>query len=386
MTFENVDVGAGSSYWRQQPPGFASASEFPTGDVHPGIGDRENDPNPASPDESHFDYLHFVQFLAVRNIELIDYADLIFEDVRGFPAGRGCAMQVSFAQWKSDVVAVKSLRQDNTWSSSATHSWREKEKWLHDLYFELQVMSHRPLCEHPNIVQLKGISFSDGGEGYLRPLLVVEPACREHADLTHFVLSRSENLEPEIAAHIISDTADGISVLHVYGVVHGDLKPDNVLIFPSVDRPNGFTAKIADFGFSGSRLSEDSPRGYTPAWAAPECLPDAPPSLHRYRNEPLQDIFSFALVAAFVLLRRYPISPGATNTAEAIVTDLQCLAAEYPWIPRLLDPLRQCLNPDPLARQLSFFEIRAAIFEYVSPVFSPLFAVGWKQNMDLTQV
>jgi serine/threonine protein kinase len=64
------------------------------------------------------------------------------------------------------------------------------------------------------------------------------------------------------------DVADGLLALHQLGVVHGDIKPDNVLMF---EDPKRWTAKIADF--SHSILDTGETRhliGGTQAYAAPE--------------------------------------------------------------------------------------------------------------------
>jgi serine/threonine protein kinase len=354
-----------SDYWQRRPD-FVDSDERKSVD-HPvdhqeqldGQGDTESI-NQSSSSYS-FDYLHFVQFLGVRNIQIINYDELEFETGAGEQVGKGFAMQVSLACWKGELVAVKAARTgDMRERKSPSRPWTT-EKWLNDLYFELQIMSHRPLCEHPNIVQLLGISFSNNQDGQLYPALVVEPACREFADLTRFVLSHSEDIEPDLAAHLISDIADGISVLHVYGVVHGDVKPDNVLIFLTGDGPHYLTAKICDFGFCGSQFSEDSPRGGTPAWSAPECSPTAPKSFHEYRNKHMQDIYSFGLVVAFVLLRRRPTVSMILIAAESIVGDLERLNPEYPRIRQFKALLRQCLFYVPSARLSSLSEVRNSI-------------------------
>src|SRR5436305_6144975 len=53
-------------------------------------------------------------------------------------------------------------------------------------------------------------------------------------------------------------------------IIHGDIKPENVLIFES--DPNRYVAKVADFGYSTRVLSDDElvnmPR--TAYWVAPE--------------------------------------------------------------------------------------------------------------------
>ncbi|KXZ50267.1 hypothetical protein GPECTOR_17g906 [Gonium pectorale] len=47
-----------------------------------------------------------------------------------------------------------------------------------------------------------------------------------------------------------AELARGLQHLHCMGVVHGDLKPANVLLLSSKDDRRGFTVKVTDFGLS----------------------------------------------------------------------------------------------------------------------------------------
>src|SRR5436190_10679554 len=49
---------------------------------------------------------------------------------------------------------------------------------------------------------------------------------------------------------LILDTAEGLWALHQCSVIHGDMKVDNILIFPHDDETFPFIAKLSDFGFS----------------------------------------------------------------------------------------------------------------------------------------
>ena len=46
------------------------------------------------------------------------------------------------------------------------------------------------------------------------------------------------------------DIASGLTALHEVDVIHGDLKLDNVVVFPTWDRPSGYIVKLCDFGHS----------------------------------------------------------------------------------------------------------------------------------------
>jgi serine/threonine protein kinase len=277
-------------------------------------------------------------------------------------------MQVSLASWKGQLVAVKSARSKAAESKLHNQRVHSLEKRLHDLYFELQIMSHRPLCEHPNIVQLKGISFWGNRDEELCPVMIVEPACREYPDLTRFVLSQNGNVQAALAAGIIADIADGISVLHVYGVIRGDVKPGNVLIFPATGDGLRVVAKICDFSFSRNRFSKDDPRGNTPAWAAPECFPTAPVAFHPYRNEPAQDIYSFGLVSAFVLIGCITVPIEASTASEILTADVQRHCLDHPWVKDFLPLIRQCLAHDSTQRLSSLSGVRALICRYGCPL------------------
>ncbi|KXZ50891.1 hypothetical protein GPECTOR_14g14 [Gonium pectorale] len=86
---------------------------------------------------------------------------------------------------------------------------------------------------------------------------------------------RTEHLARRTLLRTASEIARGMIHLHAASVVHGDLKPANVLLAKSrVDR-RGFTAKVGDFGLSrvlgGNSKVESSSFG-TIAYMAPEAF------------------------------------------------------------------------------------------------------------------
>jgi serine/threonine protein kinase len=111
-------------------------------------------------------------------------------------------------------------------------------------------------------------------------------------------------------------------------VIHGDIKPDNILIFPDT-HGSGVMAKLCDFGFSSISTPEDQdarrPLGRTDAWAAPEQL-DSERALPAFT----QDAYSFGLVVAYI------ITSGRR--------DLQDLIDQANYSPvRLIAEMRTCI-------------------------------------------
>ncbi|KAL2065988.1 hypothetical protein VTL71DRAFT_2059 [Oculimacula yallundae] len=138
---------------------------------------------------------------------------------------------------------------------------------LDDIRTELQVLCHSPLQKHPNIVRLLGVAWvpDESPEStdniteaspYQHPLewptVVTERAI--HGSLRDFLRSdRYKQSEASLKAkwNLCLDVLYGIEALHSCGILHGDVKTANVLIFPStVSTAENWTAKLSDFGSS----------------------------------------------------------------------------------------------------------------------------------------
>jgi serine/threonine-protein kinase len=82
----------------------------------------------------------------------------------------------------------------------------------------------------------------------------------------------SHGIEPEHVAWMIQRLLNALHYLHFHGVIHGDVKPQNILI-----QPVEHNAVLVDYGLSSIRPTRASTTvGYTPAFAAPEQLKGKP--------------------------------------------------------------------------------------------------------------
>lgn len=128
--------------------------------------------------------------------------------------------------------------------------------------------------DHPHVVKI----FDVGGESHDwegSPYLALEYV--RGGTLTQRLAKQP--LEPREAARLVRLLARAMAHAHERGVVHRDLKPDNVLLAPPVDEPALNTAlgcpKISDFGLARQidvecRLTRPGAVMGTPAFMAPE--------------------------------------------------------------------------------------------------------------------
>ena len=113
---------------------------------------------------------------------------------------------------------------------------------------------------HPNVTQIH--AMHTGGERRL-PYLVMELVPGGPLD-RHF--TKDQPMYEQRALEIAVDVAGGLRAAAGIGLIHGDVKPGNILL------DNHGTAKLVDFGmarFGGGRISETEAQG-TPYYASPE--------------------------------------------------------------------------------------------------------------------
>jgi serine/threonine-protein kinase len=102
-------------------------------------------------------------------------------------------------------------------------------------------------------------------------------------------------LKPGIAIQVIRDCLAGLAALHREGIVHGDLKPSNIML-----KRTG-NAKIVDIGSACEIAQAPIQRTCTPAYAAPEVLEGADCS-------PRSDLASLGYVLIELLAGRQPLA------------------------------------------------------------------------------
>ncbi|KAM0489969.1 hypothetical protein ACHAP8_012032 [Fusarium lateritium] len=181
----------------------------------------------------------------------------------------------------------------------ATESKQISERSYKALANELRVLSHPPLMEHDNIVNIKTIGWTrlDACSAAWMPMIVLELA--DLGTLTEYLSTEKLGIDSKL--QIARDVGTGLQALHACGIMHGDLKLDNILMFKG--RDGKIHAKVCDFGCSyiitGTENEEDKVEisAGTKPWNSPELYKQVPVSHLRH-----VDTYSLGLLVWRVLL------------------------------------------------------------------------------------
>jgi len=264
---------------------------------------------------------------ANRAVDFLDFISLICDMYQSY-MGALIPMQQFHPTWESEedagntcIVTSRSILSPTPSSTIRGQTKMFKEKVivkrtkkgifesqgsaLRNLVNELRIRSHPPLRRHPNIVDLKGVAwdFENDDETKPRPMLIEEFA--PHRSLETFWSTENLVRMPfKVKARLCRDVAQGISALHACGIVHGDIKPGNILIFPASNQRGPFTAKLTDFGHSVCEFEQRrSLPAWTPLWSAPEADPEIPGGdLMTFQDMMATDVYSFGLVAISITI------------------------------------------------------------------------------------
>lgn len=108
------------------------------------------------------------------------------------------------------------------------------------------------------------------------------------------VVDKVGRLDPENTAWIAQRLLNGLLYLHQNGVVHGDLKPKNIIV-----QPNKHLAVLVDFGLAAIRpTGKTASKGYTELFSAPEMVDGKPPI-------PETDLYSLGKTMLYALTGSY---------------------------------------------------------------------------------
>lgn len=154
------------------------------------------------------------------------------------------------------------------------------------------------------------------------------------------IVRKHKAIHPEDVCWIGQRLLNALHYLHANGVVHSDVKPQNVIVQPKVHN-----AVLVDYGLSVRRPDRSTrPKGFTEAFAAPELLASKPPI-------PESDLYGFGITMLYAL--------GGDFTAKRFPPKVPAPVQDYFAQFLRYDPVERPNWEDDLVRRLSDVRLEA---------------------------
>ncbi|CUS10337.1 unnamed protein product [Tuber aestivum] len=179
--------------------------------------------------------------------------------------GAGLSFQVSLHQLEAclrdslneragydvgDKFVAKGLRFVDDYNNNVT-----KEKLYDASLREIRALTHPPLRSHPNIITLLSVQWQPdlNHHDVAWPLLMLEYS--EEGTLRDYQMEKPE-MEFLEKMQLCEDVGRALLAIHGSGIVHGDVKSENILVFWSAEKGR-MVGKVGDFGSSVLDFRED---------------------------------------------------------------------------------------------------------------------------------
>jgi serine/threonine-protein kinase len=202
---------------------------------------------------------------------------------------------------------------------------------------------------HRNIIDIFSFgALPDGRQYYLMELLDGEP-------FDHY-LQRKGALSPEEAMPLLRPIARALDAAHAAGILHRDLKPDNVFLVH--DGEGGMIPKLLDFGIAKLMTADSVSGGHKTRTGAPMGTPYymSPEQCRGAGIDHRTDIYAFGVLCHLALTGKLPFN--ADSVMDLLMKHMTApppLASEHrPELkPELDGPIQQMLAKEPADRPQS---------------------------------
>ena len=199
---------------------------------------------------------------------------------------------------------------------------------------------------HPSIVQLYDVGIDERGTPFLVMEYVAGKTLEHHLDPSAVTCQR--------ACAWAADLAGALSVAHRAGILHGDVKPGNVLVTPE------HKVKLGDFGIAryASQVSGSGRLMGTPAYLAPEQIQGQP-------QDARSDQFALGIVLHQLLTGARPFDGTSLGAVCAQILNAvpEPPSRRNPAVSPELDRIvARCLAKNPADRFASCDELASALY------------------------
>lgn len=213
---------------------------------------------------------------------------------------------------------------------------------------------------HPNVIAIYDIGFEH--DAYYIAMELLNPGSAGH------YLKRRGRMHWCEAAHVIAQCCSGLTAAHQAGLIHRDIKPDNILVSPAG------TVKLADFGlvkelFEEAGLTKSGVVVGTPLYMSPEQASAQP-------LDARTDIYSLGATFYALLTGTPPYTTGSVPQimmahVKAPIPDPRRITPEIP--DSIVQIVRRSMAKRPSERFQTAEEMRHALEVAVSGQDRPTF-------------
>lgn len=201
---------------------------------------------------------------------------------------------------------------------------------------------------NPSIVQLYDVGINERGIPFLVMEYVAGKTLEDHLDPSTLPLQR--------ACAWAADLAGALALAHRAGIIHGDVKPGNILVTAENK------VKLGDFGiarFASQSSGSGNLRG-TPAYLAPEQIQGEP-------QDPRSDQFALGIVLYQMVCGVKPFDGSSLGAVCAQILNAKPVppSRHNPAVPKTLDRIiARCLAKNPKDRFAHCDELASALYPF----------------------
>jgi serine/threonine protein kinase len=247
------------------------------------------------------------------------------------------------------LVAVKVLREDYSSDPAFQDRFRQEAKAVANL-------------SHPNIVTMHDFGIDKG-----QIFLVMEYV--PGTDLKTLIKQHGRFI-PEEAVPLLVQACAGIGYAHRAGLVHCDVKPQNMLVTPDM------RLKVADFGIARALSTIHPDEKSDVVWGSPQYF--APEQASGAAPSPASDVYSLGIIMYEMLAGALPFQ--ATTAVELarqhVEEEPPLLSEKIPGISPMLEQiLAKVLSKEPSQRYRTADQLGRVLLNFGNARSAPALAL-----------